>query len=151
MAHVLEAGLWIGIANREVMARGGPSRDQWKAQQHGRRHLLARYLWGPQRGMPVVIQQRGARPGCCGLCTRDFASHGTEFHTLAERWRCTSQTVARFSRADALYASCRKALPSCSVTSQSTLRHRHTILRITDMRPLRLQTEAYSWVLRSAH
>src|ERR1035438_9566179 len=146
------AAVRTGIAHGEVTARGGPSPDQWDAQQHGRRHVLAGYFRGGQCGIPVVIQQRGGRPGCCGLRARDFASHGPEFHTIAECWRCTSQTVARFSRADVLYASCRrKALPLGSVTSQSTRRHRYTVLRITDMRPLPLQTEAYSWVLRSAH
>jgi hypothetical protein len=37
-----------------------------------------------------------------------------------------------------------------AVTLASSLRHRYTVLRITDICPLSLQTEAYSWVLRSA-
>src|SRR5664279_1790558 len=68
-----------GVAHSEITARGGAPQDQWNAQQHGRCHALAGYLRRSQRGKPVVIQQRGARPGGCDLGAINFASHGSEF------------------------------------------------------------------------
>ena len=72
------------IAHGEDFPVARPPQDQRNAQQHGLGHALAADCGRAQRRIPVVVEQRGRRPGRRNLCARDFANHVGEVHTIAE-------------------------------------------------------------------
>jgi hypothetical protein len=73
------AAVRTGVTYSEIAALDRPPQDQWNAQQHSGRQVLAGYLRGSQRGIPVVIKKSGGRPGRCNLSASNFASHDAEF------------------------------------------------------------------------